>query len=38
MVGFGSLLKDLRERRRGSAPTVEKEIRTLGSGSGLFIP
>jgi hypothetical protein len=28
---------DLRERR-GAAPMVEKEIRALGSGSGLFIP
>jgi hypothetical protein len=37
-VGFRNLLTYLKERRRGATPTVGKGVRTLGFGSGVFIP
>jgi hypothetical protein len=39
MVGFGNPLTDLRERGgEGPLQRFKEEIRTLGFGSGVFIP
>jgi hypothetical protein len=39
MVGFGNPLTDLRERGgEGRLQRFKEEIRTLGFGSGVFIP